>query len=52
MKRFAAEGIKFPQRQLVLHMAPAEEERLRALAAAAPPAATEPTAQSLVLDRK
>jgi small-conductance mechanosensitive channel len=33
MKRFAAEGIKFPQRQLVLHMAPAEEERLRALAA-------------------
>ena len=34
VKRFAAEGIKFPQRQLVLHMAPAEEERLRALAAA------------------
>ena len=32
MKRFAAEGIKFPQRQLVLHMAPAEEARLRALA--------------------
>ena len=30
MKRFAAEGIKFPTRQLVLHMAPAEEERLRA----------------------
>jgi small-conductance mechanosensitive channel len=38
MKRFAAEGIKFPQRALVLHMAPAEEERLRALAAASPAA--------------
>ncbi len=42
MKRFAAEGIKFPQRQLVLHMAPVEEERLRALAAGAPSGAAEP----------
>jgi small conductance mechanosensitive channel len=33
MKRFATEGIKFPQRQLVLHMVPAEEERFRALTA-------------------
>jgi small conductance mechanosensitive channel len=37
LKRLAAEGIKFPQRQLVLHMAPAEEERLRALGTAAAP---------------
>jgi moderate conductance mechanosensitive channel len=43
MKRFAVEGIKFPQRQLVLHMAPAEEERLRALTAA-PSATSEPAA--------
>ena len=31
MKRFAAEGIKFPTRQLVLHVAPGEDERLGSL---------------------
>jgi small-conductance mechanosensitive channel len=29
MKRFALEGIKFPTRQLVLHVAPGEEERFK-----------------------
>jgi moderate conductance mechanosensitive channel len=44
MKRFGTEGIKFPQRQLVLHMAPAEEERLRALGVTeqAPPKTSSP----------
>jgi small-conductance mechanosensitive channel len=45
LKRLTAEGIKFPQRQLVLHMAQTDEERLRALAAVkADSPATEPTA--------
>jgi small-conductance mechanosensitive channel len=43
MKRFVAEGIKFPQRQLVLHVAPAEEERFRALAGAPAGANSAPT---------
>lgn len=44
MKRFAAEGIKFPTRQLVLHVAAAEEERFRALTAAADSSSAEPAA--------
>ena len=43
MKRFAAEGIKFPTRQLVLHVAPGEEQHLGVPPRVVPPAATEPT---------
>lgn len=40
LKRFASEGIKFPQRELVLHVAPGEEDRFRgpATPGSAPPA--------------
>jgi small-conductance mechanosensitive channel len=42
MKRFAAEGIKFPTRQLVLHVAPGEEERLGVPARPAPDSQSHP----------
>jgi small-conductance mechanosensitive channel len=47
LKRFAEAGIKFPTRQLVLHMAPGEEQLLRRLAdASASPASASTSSAS------